>query len=432
MKKFVEKMKRFWSLDAKTSGGFTLVELIVVIAILAILAGIAVPAYSGYVEKANKTADQKMVSDVADALVLHYYDNGDTTASGYVVLSQTGATADEYGTAAMEAVFGENWADTAKLTYDGWSDDGLLQLAISQGASAATVPNSSFLTGNTVEGLLSEVTDLTGAALDFLTLRIDNPSLLYDGMMGMFSPTGNATEFNALCAEYGIATKEENGSFVFDYDKNDAEESKEFQTKLSNFVVLAAAKDLTGYKTALEQNPDNPAYTSSQASELVLRYSGYTAAINSGYSTAEAKEAYDNMSQALQTATTINDITAAMDAFDNNVAVQTVINNYSNDINNTGAASNDGIAFLNIMQAVNSVGDTVSDKDMANENLYKSNTVVNAFNTYVSATSAVAGLDAATLDILKNQVTNGSVVVILGSSANGCSVGATPAEALLQ
>ena len=40
----------------KKNGGFTLVELIVVIAILAILAGVAIPAYSGYIEKAKDAA----------------------------------------------------------------------------------------------------------------------------------------------------------------------------------------------------------------------------------------------------------------------------------------------------------------------------------------------------------------------------------------
>ena len=51
----------------KKNGGFTLVELIVVIAILAILAGIAVPAYSGYIQKANDAAVLSELSAIQTA-----------------------------------------------------------------------------------------------------------------------------------------------------------------------------------------------------------------------------------------------------------------------------------------------------------------------------------------------------------------------------
>ena len=53
----------------KSNGGFTLVELIVVIAILAILAGVAVPAYSGYIDKANEAADMTLLDSVKTAIV---------------------------------------------------------------------------------------------------------------------------------------------------------------------------------------------------------------------------------------------------------------------------------------------------------------------------------------------------------------------------
>ena len=51
----------------KKNGGFTLVELIVVIAILAILAGIAIPAYSGYIKKAQDAAVVTELDAIATA-----------------------------------------------------------------------------------------------------------------------------------------------------------------------------------------------------------------------------------------------------------------------------------------------------------------------------------------------------------------------------
>ena len=73
-----KKMKAFFTMNRHANDGFTLVELIVVIAILAILAGVAVPAYSGYIEKANRAADEQLLSVVNTAFAAACAINGES------------------------------------------------------------------------------------------------------------------------------------------------------------------------------------------------------------------------------------------------------------------------------------------------------------------------------------------------------------------
>jgi prepilin-type N-terminal cleavage/methylation domain-containing protein len=54
----------------KKTGGFTLVELIIVIAILAILSSVAVAGYSSYIKKANDSAVNTFLNEIKTQAVL--------------------------------------------------------------------------------------------------------------------------------------------------------------------------------------------------------------------------------------------------------------------------------------------------------------------------------------------------------------------------
>ncbi len=181
-------MKKNWL--KKSNKGFSLVELIVVIAIMAILVGIAVPVYSGYIEKTQKTKDMQMVDEVKHAIVIaaigdnwanKYSISQDGTYIGAIVLKPDNGAAEVVqetiiGTALHDALtqtFGTDYSTELTLSYDEW-----------EGTLAAS--NLDAFVGSSYYGniptLMGDIQSLTGALKTLLS--DETYKSLLDGSFG--------------------------------------------------------------------------------------------------------------------------------------------------------------------------------------------------------------------------------------------------------
>lgn len=432
MKKFLQNFKRFWSMEKHSTSGFTLVELIVVIAILAILAGVAIPAYSGYVEKANKQADQTLASDVAQALELGYYSNNMEGVNGYVVLSTDASPSVAAGTISSEEVatylkevFGEN-LNGMKLKYDGWTiKPGILSAALNS-TGAAAVNKSSYITNSNVIDLLDNVQTVTSAAAGLLG-SVAKSETQY--LFALEAALGE--DYLEKAAEVGILTR--NGT---DYSLNAETDvdgnviiTEDMQTQLANLMVFDVAEELKNADTTTMQTlmitglADDATLPEgySLASAMAARYAMFKAyALDSDDPAVSA--AFDTMNASLSNASGKADAITALDTFfaEN---VEGLENYLMNDDGVTDAFNNNADAVSAIMNGVNSVkGDYTDGDSLKDSGLFTSSNVANDLNTFVN-TSALSEVLTAEQTAYLSSLDNG-IIILCG----GANVSITPEQ----
>lgn len=91
----------------RRSGGFTLLELMIVVLVVAILTALAYPSYTRYLVKSRRAAGMAYLMDLAQREQQYFQDNrtyADTGTITGLVLPSTGVAADYTVTVVLDAV----------------------------------------------------------------------------------------------------------------------------------------------------------------------------------------------------------------------------------------------------------------------------------------------------------------------------------------
>lgn len=406
----------------KTNKGFSLVELIVVIAIMAIIAAVAIPVYSTYVDKANKAADEQLVADIKYALSLALQGDAEHEFSGSVavMLNADGATvqttsgsADDvtFVENAIKSAYGEDWANTCKLKYSGWT-----------GGSAADIvadyKDSSF-SGNE-DALIEQVGNLTDKMSEFFASSNHNiPDSLKNFMdkngIAEDDTTGIANSTVLVFADtFNTVGKSSDEVAIINGAKED------ISNALTNMVVDYYGN---GNNIGLTTEKINAAYTSIYTNNgdqnMVLLATAATL-----YAYAEAYAQYGatnhNYTFALDTLHNINYDTSTgaaalgsvVAAFEQIVADADGGNGAS--IANAyfapnGQAEKDAKSIFSVLDAINSSSDALSS-DLSNPNFYTDGTIADLLNAYIAVGSLNIENGQAAIVVNPNK----SVVAYLG------------------
>ena len=379
-----KKLKAFFTLNRRANDGFTLVELIVVIAILAILAGVAVPAYSGYIEKANRAADEQLLSAVNTAFAAACAINGTDVSqveSATAVLGADKTVTDAYRTAAgddysvaFRQFYAGNNAATFKVINSLVFDSGkhafvdpsnVDSLTISYGGNTVTVSgeviqtlqDSTFGSAMGGEALLQEIAGLTnminagGSKLadDLLADTADG------GYMQKYAAYLGVEDADTLTGDELITAVEEKLGETFVANGIDPETvtNEMIDSALVNGMVFYAAEGMKDYdvnKANTLLNSDN-IYSSlstdpaTRLAEASLVYGMYAGFVNSEFNTGGATSSTNNPMGAIQNISGTGEHSANFQAYLDSDQGQADVKAYMeamkviNDVSGTGAGA---------------------------------------------------------------------------------------------
>ncbi len=388
--KFKEKMNQ--------AAGFTLVELIVVIAILAILAGVAVPAYSGYITQANKSNDETLASEIKQALLLAHY-SGALEADTSVIIRYNGtaevkgadADAVAAGEAAMAAAFGENWKNTLKLSWDGWTNT-------ASSVDITQLNGSSFAESN-IPQLTEHVSLLTGVLSGYLgndAIRFDKLEDYIANNEHIDMSTVSSDKIGQVKANLAVLfaadsintytsanAEDSNKNFEYVYKTN---QSYDVATKLiangmdtlsANAVAYAKMEGMLNYLDAEVAKPAPEAEYESYRAAAEISLTAITSEWAAKSATLSGASDVENIIKNTYAAITSDDYLLLL----------------SMQYNNSDAIANDAQAFLSYMTGVEEAAPSLTEDltQMESSDFYKSGTVSSAVNNYLAACEALSG-----------------------------------------
>ncbi len=400
-------MKKQVGNKLRGSAGFTLVELIVVIAVLGILAGIGTVGYSGYIKKAHQAADIQLAGDVNYALQLYGASNPSMAANqrkgamlGYVLLTEDDpVVSDAAMVEALKNMFGADYADALKLSYDNWTPE---MLSAAAGGAAESVTNSSYITGAGTDKLLTDVQKCTTGLSGFMEPFLQGNTTGAVGLLSQFFNNGsggnafleslNNAGFTDANSYSGISKEALGNATVFgiaDYVKNN---EQSVQATMSGMELVAYPM------TQIYNNVMNGSSNANLLATAALWY----ASMEGLASHLQNEAMLTAIRETNLDATTVPGICGQMDTVYNalsnelnngNIQMDDISGYYSNPSGGKSQAQVNAEAFISIMNTVDSVSDQYSNAtDMNNATLMTDSGISNQLNNYVTGAEVSASL----------------------------------------